>query len=113
MRMEADRMSTVSSRVGRRRLPLIGRRDPQGVRAARPRRRWIGVAAIGAAFVALVWVAPIIVAHTPLFDSVLRAVTADLQGEVRVQSASLGWFSPIVLADVEARAADGEPLAKI
>ena len=106
-------MSTVSSRTGRRRLPLVGRSESAGSRSTPQRRRWISVAVTAALLVGLVWLAPLIVAATPLFDSVLRSLTADLQGEVRVQSASLGWFSPVVLTDVEARGADGEPLAKI
>jgi len=69
---------------------------------------------VGAGLVlGLVWLAPMIVANTPLFDRIVASATADLQGEVRVQSASLGWFSPIVLSDVEARDSDGESLAKI
>ncbi len=106
-------MSTVSSRAERRRLPLVGRSEATSPAPRRPNRRWVGVAVAASLLLAAVWLAPVIVANTPLFNRVLAGLTSDLQGELTVQSASLGWFSPIVLTDVEARDTEGEPLAKI
>lgn len=44
---------------------------------------------------------PWVVAHSPLVSAILQRSTADLEGTVRAKSASLGWFSPVVLYGVE------------
>jgi hypothetical protein len=43
------------------------------------------------------------VAHSPLLGWALRKGTAGLEGSVHVQSASLGWFSPISATGIEVR----------
>ena len=62
------------------------------------------------AMLLLVWFAPALVAHTPLRHVVAARILSDLRGTVRVGSASLGWFAPVVLRDVEVRDADGRAL---
>ncbi len=56
--------------------------------------------------------APWIVSQTGLLDRFLTA-TMSAAGSVHVGSASLNWFSPVVLNDVEIRDAEGEMLAEI
>ena len=61
----------------------------------------------------LVWLLPAIVAKTFLFRWALGMAAADLKGTIRVESASLGWFSPIVLRGVEVRDPQDQPLAEV
>ncbi|QDU77615.1 hypothetical protein Pan97_46870 [Bremerella volcania] len=61
----------------------------------------------------LVVMLPSIAAQTPLLAWGVAQGTADLNGKVTVGSASLGWFSPIVLKDVEVVDAEGAPVAEI
>lgn len=75
------------------------------------RRHWPIVAV--AATVSIVWLLPIFIAHTPIIDRLVRSAARDLNGTVHVQSASLGWFSPVVLRGVEVRGPDGQPLLEI
>ena len=65
------------------------------------RRRWPRIAVAAAlALLAALWLLPWIVASTPLLAWVLDTATADLKGRVAVESASLGWFSPIGAAKI-------------
>ncbi|MBN2025117.1 MAG: DUF748 domain-containing protein [Pirellulales bacterium] len=63
------------------------------VEPRRPRRRgrrlFVGLVVL----LALVWLVPILVAHSPLLGWVVGLAAADLDGSVAVDSASLGWFS--------------------
>ncbi len=68
---------------------------------ARSRRLWAWLGGSLLLLFALVFFTPAIIAHSPLFDGVMHMATARLHGDVRVGSASLGWFSPIRLAEVE------------
>ncbi len=77
----------------------------------RRRRRW-RLAVVALVPVALLWLLPAIVAHSPLLDWVLDAATADLAGTVEIRSASLGWFSPVVIEGIEVRGADEETVLK-
>jgi translocation and assembly module TamB len=108
-------MSTVSSRAGRRRLPLVGRSEASTEDRPRRegRRSWTRYAVAGGLLLACVVFAPAIIARTPLVDRAIDSAAADLQGTVHAGSASLGWFSPVRLTDVDVRDANGEPLAKI
>jgi translocation and assembly module TamB len=79
-----------------------------------PPRRWglrIGLAFCG--LVVMIWAAPIVAAWTPLVSWLCAKAANDLDGSVHVGSASLGWFSPVVLYNVEIRAADDQPIARI
>lgn len=51
----------------------------------------------------LLWLAPILASWTPLAPWLIGRITSDFGGTVRIGSASLGWFSPIVLHGVEFR----------
>ncbi|MBA2117155.1 hypothetical protein [Bremerella alba] len=66
-----------------------------------------------AGLVFLVVIFPSIVAQTPLLSWGISQATVDLHGKVTVESASLGWFSPIVLKGVEVVDAEGAPIAEI
>ncbi|MEN6557525.1 MAG: DUF748 domain-containing protein [Thermoguttaceae bacterium] len=57
--------------------------------------------------VLVVWLAPAVVAHTPLISWGLKQATADLDGAVSIGGASLGWFSPIEVQNVELKDRDG------
>ena len=74
--------------------------------ASSKRRRWLAVPTVLAI---LVWLLPSIAAHTSLLQwGVERAIGGP--GALSIQSASLGWFSPIALQGVEVKDADGKPL---
>jgi translocation and assembly module TamB len=73
--------------------------------------RWLGGSLLAAVLV--IWMLPIIIAHTGLLNWIVGMAASDLKGEVHVGSASLGWFSPIVLGKIEVRDAEKQPLASI
>src|SRR5690606_36842689 len=81
-----------------------------------PRRSWRGgrlqkwILLVGGLLL-LTWAAPMIAAHTPLRNMILGSVCGDINGTVTAGSASLGWFSPVVLSDVEIREVDGSLIA--
>lgn len=102
-------MATVSERMRRR---IFRRTEPRTAPPARRRRtKWL-LGAAGALLV-LLWLLPVLIAHSPLLNWIVGMATSDLRGEVRIGSASLGWFSPIRLENVEVRAEDGETLAVV
>ncbi|MBL7037733.1 MAG: hypothetical protein ISR77_03835 [Pirellulaceae bacterium] len=61
----------------------------------------------------LLWLAPLIVAHTALRQKIISAALSDFEGSVTVGAASLGWLSPLAASDIAAYDAGGEPLAKV
>jgi len=71
------------------------------------RRRWRLLAAL-LLLATLLWFSPAIVAHTPLLGWILARVAGDLNGTVAVESASLGWLSPIAARGVEVRDSNGQ-----
>ncbi len=77
-------------------------------RRPRRRRRWVLAALLLLAVV--LWFAPAIVAHTPLLGWILARATSDINGTVAVESASLGWLSPVAARGVEIRDTDGNPV---
>ncbi len=105
------------TRTGRRfrTRPNIAERDREiGYTPRRPSRaarvrKWL---LLGAGLLLLAWAAPMIAAHTPLRNVILGSVCSDLNGTVTAGSASLGWFSPVVLTDVEVREPDGNLIAQ-
>ena len=68
--------------------------------ASRLRRRLLLAVAL---VLLLAWVAPVLVAVTGLRHVAARYVLSGLRGSVRVGRASLGWFRPVVLENVEIR----------
>ena len=90
-------------------------RDPDSTptRRRRKRRRWpIGIVVVLLSGV-LLWMAPVIVAHTALKQEILSAALADFEGSVTIGAASLGWLSPLAAHDIAAHDAGGEPLAEV
>lgn len=86
-------------------VPHVGEtKQPAKSRVARW-RRWLVAAVV---LLLLVWSAPMLVAHTPLRNQVLAWAAGDLNGTLTAESASLGWFSPVVLKGVEVRDPAGE-----
>jgi hypothetical protein len=61
----------------------------------------------------LTWFAPAIVAHCFLRNWLIREIFSDLQGSITIGRASVGWFSPVVLEDVEIQDPSGKRLATI
>jgi translocation and assembly module TamB len=57
-----------------------------------------------------VWLAPTIIAKSPLRQRVVPTVLPQLECDVHIGSASLGWFSPIELGDVVMSDSSGEPM---
>src|SRR5262245_19595397 len=76
----------------------------------RKRRLLLGAAAL---VVLLVWLAPMIVARTPLVDSLLTGALDGYPGRITTHRASLGWFSPVELSGVELQNGQGESLLSI
>ncbi len=103
--------------------PREGNDDrPESIEEARPRaarkrrswRWWVPRLVIGGTFLAmLVWLAPAIVAHTSLRQTIVSSALADFRGKVTVGAASLGWLSPVSASDIAAFDAEGSPLARL
>ncbi len=81
---------------------------PEPAPRPRRRRRWLLLATLG--LLVMVWLLPGVVAHTPLLGWVVGRATADLDGELSVGRASLGWFSPIEAERIEIRDPQGQPV---
>ena len=60
-----------------------------------------------------VWLLPMIVANTPLLPWIVKQATAELNGSATIQSASLGWFSPVGATGIEVRDKDGKSVVSI
>ena len=82
------------------------------IRRRRLRRWLIGVPSVLIGAVVLLWSVPVIVAHTSLRQTIVTAALSDFEGSVTVGSASLGWLSPLLARDVEARDVRGQPLGR-
>lgn len=61
----------------------------------------------------LTWLAPSIVAMTELRHQILSAALPDYPGRMEVGAASLGWFSPAILQDVQIYDLQGELLLSL
>lgn len=80
----------------------------------RPRGRWARrflILALG--FAGLVGCAPTLVSKTPLLNLGLKRALGAFALKVHVGKASLGWFSPPVLENIEAIGTDGQPLLEV
>jgi len=69
------------------------------------RRRWLLPPIV---LILAVWLLPVLIVHTPLLNWIVAKSTADLNGTLRVGSASAGWFSPIIVENIEMRDARGQ-----
>ncbi|RCS47774.1 hypothetical protein DTL42_14765 [Bremerella cremea] len=69
--------------------------------------------AILAGLILLALMFPTIVARTPLLGWGVSQATTGINAQVVVGSASLGWFSPVVLNDVRVVDSAGKPIAEI
>lgn len=76
------------------------------------RRLWI-LCLVLAGVILFVWLLPTLVAHSFLLHWVIGYMAADFQGQIRVGGASLGWFSPIQLQQIEVQDTHQDPLAVI
>lgn len=65
------------------------------------------------ALLALIWAAPILAARTSLVGWACRQAESRIDGVVRIGDLSLGWFSPVILYNVEVRDSDGQTLVQI
>ncbi len=98
-------MTTAQQRAARHHEAMHDLAAPYEPPTRRSRQRWILLLGLPALLVAC---APIITAQTGLRHIVAGAVLAKGQGSLRIGSASLGWFSPVELSNVEWRDADGD-----
>ena len=64
---------------------------PKKDRSPWPRR----IISLAIVLILVVWALPIIVVNTPILGWAVNRATSDLNGQVELGSASLGWFSPI------------------
>src|SRR5204862_36780 len=79
-----------------------------------PPKRWgLRLLLLLAVLLLLLWSAPIIVASSPLASWVCEKASGYIDGNVRVGSVSLGWFSPVVLLNVEVRDAADRPIMQV
>ncbi len=77
-------------------------------------RRWlIGLPLLAVGAIVLLWSVPVIVANTSLRQSIVSAALSDFEGSVTIGSASLGWLSPLLAHDIEARDGRGQPLGHV
>jgi hypothetical protein len=81
---------------------------------ARP-RRWRWVAAVLVALLVLVWLAPILVAHSPARNWILAWVASamELRGKATAGSASLGWFSSVSMSAIEIHDPKDQPVLEV
>ena len=85
-----------------------------GSKKSARRPRWGRRLAIASGLlVLLVWAAPMIVAHSPLLNRFANMALEPGQGSIAVGGASLGWFSPVVVRNVEVTGPDGKRLAEV
>lgn len=76
----------------------------------RRRHRWL--IALGLC-VALVYLLPILVSRTPLRNTVVDWLSADLNGSLHVEQLQCGWFSPVQVEGIRLDDAAGQPLLAI
>jgi len=107
-------MATVSPDSPKKRRPKfrfsLRRRVPR-VSAPYWAKPWV----IGGALTALLvlWLLPTLLGHTSLVTRIARQVGADVNGRIDVQSASLGWFSPVRLYGVRIVDQDDRPVIDV
>ena len=88
--------------------------DDQNAKTAVPRRRrWLRRAVVAiAALLLLTLAAPYLLSWGLCRRVVLAIVPTRVHGQIAVERADLGWFSPPVLEQLEISPSSGEPLIK-
>ena len=98
-------------------MTAVGMRRPPGVAGEKfvpvhQRRGFKPISFVLVLFL-IIWLIPIVIGHSPLLNSLLAVGTGDLKGKVTIGSASLGWFSPVTLWNLEVRDGRNEPVLVI
>ncbi|HEY2839375.1 MAG TPA: hypothetical protein VGJ26_09510, partial [Pirellulales bacterium] len=107
-------MASISTHGVKRRQLVHSSEGSQGPvhRPRRRKRRWLlWTTLLGLPI--LILAAPTIVAKTSLLDSVVALCAKEVKGELTVGSASLNWFQPVELRDIELRDLQNKTVAKI
>ena len=77
-----------------------------------PKRRSWRLVIIPAVLVTVLWLLPGIVAHSPLLSWAVRSFSK-LDATVAIRSASLGWFSPVIVSGIEIRDSQNRPVLEL
>jgi hypothetical protein len=79
-----------------------------------PRGKWTRrLLAAFCLLASLLVLSPVLLARTPLLNWLLARALPQLQGDIRIASASLWWFSPPVFTDIEVRDGNGRTLLQL
>lgn len=103
--------SPVMPRRRRRKFKVVLRRQ---LRRALPpfwARPQVFVSALAVVF--FIWLLPTLVGHTPLVSWIASRAAADVNGRIEVQSASLGWFSPVRLYGLKIVDQEDQPVIEV
>ncbi len=65
------------------------------------------------AVVFVIWLLPTLLGHTPLVSWIASRAAADVNGRIEVQSASLGWFSPVRLYGLKIVDQENHPVVEV
>jgi translocation and assembly module TamB len=84
------------------------RENPGNAKAPPKRKRRWKLLLMLAVLAMLVWFLPIIATNTPLMPWGVKMAGSQLNGSIAVESASLGWLSPVVVRGVEVKDAQGK-----
>lgn len=107
-------MSSITQKKSRRFLRKMESSADGEMSQVRSPRRWkLAAGVILFVVAAIVWLAPFIIAHSPMLGWIVGIAAGDLDGSVQVGSASLGWFSPVGLSSVEVRDRNGAAVLTI
>lgn len=81
----------------------------------KPRRRWANrlLMLFACSLAVVIWFAPAIVAQTELKQQVPKLLFPLYPGKVELGAASLGWLQPVVVHNLKATDADGQPFLDV
>ncbi|GIW80932.1 MAG: hypothetical protein KatS3mg105_2739 [Gemmatales bacterium] len=81
------------------------------MKTAKKRVLWLlGTSAL---LLTIVWIAPILIGHSPLRNNIAKYFFNSIQGTIEVEDASLGWFSTVQLHNVCFRDRQGQPVLSV
>jgi hypothetical protein len=92
---------------------VIRSNDMHGSKARKRARATTGILAGTLASMLVLWFLPTVVGHTPLLSWIVDRVAADVDGQVEVESASLGWASPVRLYGLTIVDAEDRPVIEV